>query len=64
MSKQLNNFPCVCAHDKKDHIWGYSMWCIECAKPKYYPNGVPSNLLPIHHNYKSDNLRYLENLVE
>lgn len=56
--------PCIsCGHGKEYHIWEYSMWCTECAKPMYYPDGNMPNV-KVHHSFKLDNLSYIEDLAK
>jgi hypothetical protein len=59
-----NNFPCICGHDKIDHlnvdeiIGGkhFDFFCDACAMDT---NRI-ENWMPAYHNFKGNNLRYLE----
>lgn len=54
------NFPCKCGHLKEDHKGILIPSCRMCSMPRYYPQGMPKNLMSPIHYYQPDNLKYLE----
>jgi hypothetical protein len=58
------DFPCVCGHLKKDHDEGYSKGYCGICYNKLTIRQLNSNDTSWHHEFKFDNLKYLEQLSE
>ena len=65
MSLPKDKYPCICGHVKGDHLRSgpnATGWDWVCRRCYNYNFNIPAT--QCYHNFKLDNLRYLERLSE
>lgn len=71
MTQLLDDYPCVCGHAKNDHATDYdkidssdaSKWGIKYGCRIPYPGSVNGECLDDCDTFRSDSLRYLEDIL-